>query len=151
MIENKYFEDYHEGEVTLSEEFVISEEDVAIYLKLVGDDHAVHSDKEFCRKQFGTPDLVVPGCLILARADSYWANLVTPSSPYSPHYGQDKVRYLGRLTCAEKVHCEFTLKECRPRDDVYGMLTFETYVKKADGTPVLFELDKVLVPFWEKK
>ena len=151
MITDRYFEDYVVGEVTRSERFSISEEMVATYLKLVGDDHAVHSYKEFCRRRFGSPDLVVPGCLILALADSYWANLVTPSDPFSPHYGQDKVRYLGRLTCGEEVSCEFTLKESMRKDALYGMLVYETYVKKTDGTPVLYEIDKVLVPFREKQ
>lgn len=151
MVENKYFEDYVIGEIVRSEDFVISEEDVAIYLDLVRDDHAVHSDKEFCLRQFGSPDLVVPGCLVLAMADSYWANLVTPSFPFSPHYGHDKIRYTDRLTCGEIVYCEFKLIEKSTKNKVYGMLSFETYVKKKNGEPIIYEIDKVLVPFRNSK
>jgi len=151
MVENKYFEDYVVGEIARTEDFVISEEDVANYLDLVGDDHAVHRDKEFCLKQFGSHDLVVPGCLILAIADSYWANMVTPSFPFSPHYGHDKIRYIGRLTCGEIIYCEFKLIEKCAKNTIYGMLSFETYVKKKNGEPIIYEIDKVLVLYRNTK
>ena len=147
MIENKYYEDYVAGDVVVSDRFVLTEQDVANYCKLVGDDHRIHTDKEFCLEQTGIAEVVVPGCLTLAMADSHWSALVTPSSPYSPHYGHDKVRYLNRLLSNETVYCEFKLIEKRPHDRVYGMLVFETYVKKSNGDPVLFEIDKLLVPF----
>ena len=147
MVENKFFEDYVTGDLVVSDRFAITEEAVANYCALVGDDHKIHTDREFCREQIGVPEVVVPGCLILAFADSRWAALVTPSTPYSPHYGHDKVRYLNRLLSNETVFCEFKLIEKRRHDSVYGMLTFEVYVKKDDGSPVLFNIDKVLVPF----
>lgn len=147
MIENKYFEDYVIGNVVVSDTFVITDAKVTAYCKLVGDDHQIHLDKEFCREQLGVAEVVVPGCLTLALADSRWAALVTPSKPYSPHYGQDKVRYPNRLLANEPVFCEFKLVEKRKHNDVYGMLTFETYVKKSNGDAVIFEIDKVLVPF----
>ena len=147
MIENKYFEDYAVGDVVVSDTFVITEADVVAYCRLVGDDHQIHLDKEFCKEQLGVSEVVVPGCLTLAFADSRWAALVTPSNPYSPHYGQDKVRYPNRLLANEDVFCEFELTEKRKHNDVYGMLTFETYVKKSTGEVVIFEIDKLLVPF----
>lgn len=151
MIENKYFEDYVVGDVVVSDSFIITEADIQAYCKLVGDDHQIHLDKEFCRKQLGIPEVVVPGCLTLAFADSRWAALVTPSDPYSPHYGQDKVRYPNRLLANETIFCEFKLIEKRKHNDVYGMLTFETYVKKSNGDAVIFEVDKLLVPFRNPK
>ena len=42
MIENKYYEDYVAGEVVVSDHFVLTEQDVATYCKLVGDDHRMH-------------------------------------------------------------------------------------------------------------
>jgi acyl dehydratase len=109
MVEDKYFEDYAVGEITCSEEFSVSEQEVATYLRLVRDAHPIHFDREFCQSQFGRPDILVPGCLTLALADAYWATLVTPASPFSPHYA--------------------------------------TYVKKQNGDPVLYEIDKVMVPY----
>ncbi|MER1969099.1 MaoC family dehydratase [Castellaniella sp. GW247-6E4] len=147
MIENKYYEDYEVGELVVSDTFAISTEDVAAYCKLVGDDHKIHLDKEFCKQQLGVDEVVVPGCLTLAMADSRWAALVTPSDPYSPHYGQDKVRYPNRLLANEPIFCEFKLIDKRKHNDVYGMLTFETYVRNLNGDAILFEIDKVLVPF----
>jgi acyl dehydratase len=147
MIEDKYFEDYTVGDVVVSEDFSISEQEVETYTKLVRVSHPIHLDKEFCRRQLGRPDLLVPGCLTLAFADAYWANLVTPASPFSPHYGQDRVRYLGRLFCSEVIRCEFKLVDKRPKNDAYGMLTYETYVRKQSGDPILFEIDKVIVPY----
>jgi acyl dehydratase len=147
MIVDKYFEDYTVGDTVVSEEFFISDQAVETYVKLVKLEHPIHFDKAFITKQFGRPDYLVPGCLTLAFADAYWAKLVTPASPFSPHYGQDKVRYLGSLFCNEPIHCEFTLADKRLKNDRYGMLTYETYVKKQNGEPILFEIDKVMVPY----
>jgi acyl dehydratase len=150
MIENKYFEDYNVGDVVVSDAFTVTEADVTTYCRLVGDNHRIHIDKAFCMEQIGVSEVVVPGCLTLALADSRWATLVTPSSPYSPHYGHDKVRYLSRLLSNESVFCEFRLIEKRQHDNTYGMLIFQTYVKKSTGESVLFEIDKLLIPFREK-
>lgn len=147
MIENKYFEDYSVGEVVVSDVFAITDADIRAYCSLLGDNHQIHLDKEFCREQLGIAEVVVPGCLTLAMADSRWAALVTPSKPYSPHYGQDKIRYPNRLLANEPVCCEFKLVEKHGHNDIYGMLTFETYVRKTTGEVVIFEIDKVLVPF----
>jgi acyl dehydratase len=147
MIENKFYEDYAEGDLMVSVPFAITEEEVIRYCILVRDDHKIHTDKEFCFQQIGVSELVVPGCLILALADSRWATLVTPSTPYSPHYGHDKVRYLNRLLSNETVVCEFKLIGKHPHNQTYGMLVFETYVKRTNGDPILFEIDKLLVPF----
>ena len=147
MIEDKYFEDYKIGDVVISDTFAITAAEIKAYCKLVGDDHQIHLDPEFCRSQLGIAEVVVPGCLTLAMADSRWAALVTPSDPYSPHYGQDKVRYPNRLLAGEPAYCDFQLKDKHHHNAEYGMLTFETYVKKSDGTVFLFEIDKVLVPF----
>lgn len=146
MIIEKYFEDYRVGDLVVSEDFFISEQEVETYVKLVKCDHPIHFDKEFIKKQFGRTNYLVPGCLTLAFADAYWARLVTPASPFSPHYGQDKVRYLSSLFCNEPIRCEFRLVDKGLKNDHYGMLTYETYVKKQNGEPVLFEIDKILVP-----
>lgn len=148
---HKYFEDYKVGDLTITEPFTITDEIIAAYLKIVRDDHAIHNDKAYCLKEFGRADLVVPGMLTLAFADSLWAKLVTPSKPYSPHYGQDKVRYLAPLFGGESVRCEYKIVDMSPRNDTYGMITFETYVKKLDGTAVIFETDKILVPYKEPR
>ena len=146
MVIDKYFEDFVVGETTVSEEFVISNQDVETYAKIVRLDQHPHFDLGFIQKEFGRPDYLVPGCLTLAFVDGYWANLVSPAVPFSPHYGQDKVRYLSTLFCNEPIRCEFNLIDKRVKNDRYGLLTFETYVKRQDGEPVLFEIDKLMVP-----
>ncbi len=147
MITDKYFEDYTVGDVFISEEFSISEEEVLTYLKLVRDDHPIHFDRELTKLQFGRSEFLVPGTLTLALADGYCAKLVTPAIPYAPHYGQDKIRYVGKLFCDEVIPCEYKLIGKGRRNDVYGMLTFEIYVKKQNGDPVIYEIDKALVPY----
>lgn len=146
MVIDKYFEDFVVGDVVASEEFFISDEAVETYVKIVGLEHYIHFDREFIKKEFGRPDYLVPGCLTLAFVDAYWAKLVSPAVPFSPHYGQDKVRYLSSLFCNERIRCEFKLIDKRLKNDRYGLLTFETYVKRRNGEPVLFEIDKLLVP-----
>ena len=142
-----YYEDYAVGDLTRSEPFRIGEAQVRAYLAIVGDDHAAHNDRAFCWREFGRPDLVVPGMLTLAFADSLWARLVTPSKPFSPHYGHDRIRYLNPLFTDEEIYCTYELKEKKERDERYGALFFETYVRKTDDTPVIFETDIVLVRF----
>jgi acyl dehydratase len=147
MVTDKYFEDFVVGEIVVSEEFTISNRDVEAYARIVRLDRHPHFDLGFIQKEFGRPDYLVPGCLTLAFVDGYWANLVSPAVPFSPHYGQDKVRYLSTLFCNEPIHCEFKLIDKRPKNDRYGLLTFETYVKRQNGEPVLFEIDKLMVPY----
>jgi acyl dehydratase len=142
----RYFEDYEPGEKIVSEEFSVSEEELASYLKLFPVEHPMHKDKEVCRKMLGTPDLLVPGCMTLAYADYYWSKIVAPKELLILHYGHDKIRYISPLLCNEKVHCEFKVIETKVKDQKYGTVTFETYVIKNDGKPVLYEIDKVLVP-----
>jgi acyl dehydratase len=146
MVTDKYFEDFVVGDIVVSEVFTISNRDVETYAKIVRLDRHPHFDLKFIQKEFGRPDYLVPGCLTLAFVDGYWANLVSPAVPFSPHYGQDKVRYLSTLFCNEPIRCEFKLIDKRPKNDRYGLLTFETYVKRQNGEPLLFEIDKLMVP-----
>jgi acyl dehydratase len=147
MVVDKYFEDFIVGDTVVSEEFFISDRAVEAYVNVVHLEHHIHFDREFIQKEFGRPDYLVPGCLTLAFVDAYWANLVSPAVPFSPHYGQDKVRYLSTLFCNERIRCEFKLIDKRPKNDRYGLLTYETYVKRQNVEPVLFEIDKLMVPY----
>jgi acyl dehydratase len=147
MVVDKYFEDFTVGDTVVSEEFFISDQDVETYVKIVRLQHYIHFGREFIKKEFGRTDYLVPGCLTLAFVDAYWAKLVSPAIPFSPHYGHDKVRYLSRLFCNEPIHCEFTLVDKRLKNDRYGMLTYDTYVKRQNGEPVLFEIDKLMVSY----
>lgn len=146
MVTNKYYEDYEIGEKHVSSGLTIKPEDVRQMCRLTKQDVPVHQDEEFCRREFGHPDLLVMGTMLLALADSYFGNEVSPSDIFAPHYGYDKVRFIGNAFSGDTIYFEYTLKDKNVRDQKFGMLLFEAYVKNQDGKPLVYMQDRLLVP-----
>jgi acyl dehydratase len=147
MITGKYFEGFVVAETTVSEDRTITDDDIRSYCVTAHIDHPIHEDPQACLEQFGCANLLAPGIMIVGIADAIFSRLVSPAVPYSPHYGYDKIRFIQPVFGGDVLHCEFKLAEKSARKDQYGMLTFETYVKREDGDPVIFIVDKLLVAY----
>lgn len=147
MVTDKYFEDFVLGETTKSADRAVTDDDIRAYCASAQIDQPIHKDALVCLKLFGRPNLLAPGCMILGIADGISSQIVSPTEPYSPHYGYEKIRFIRMVFGDDILHCEFKLAAKNQRDDKYGMLTFENYIKKQSGEPVIFFVDKILVPY----
>ena len=128
MVTNRLFEDYEVGHTYSSK------------------GRTIHMDEEACLKEFGRPDLLVMGTMLLTLADGYFGEEVSPADAFAPHYGYDKVRFIGNAFSGDTVYFDYTVKEKEVRDDHFGMLLFEVYVKNQDGKPLVYMQDRLLVP-----
>ncbi len=146
-MENKYYEDFTLGERTVSPAQVITEEQIRSFCSLSGCMHPVHLDQALCRERFGNPALLAPGTLLLSLTDGAFASFVSPSTPFCPHYGYDKVRFVGMAFSGDVITAEFIVKEKAVRNRTYGLVSFQTTVRNQDGATLLAIEDKLAVPF----
>ncbi len=146
MVTNKLYEDYVIGEKHVSEGRKILPDDVRGTCRLTGQDQPVHLDEKFAQEEFGHPDLLVMGTMLLALADGYFGKEVSPGDVFAPHYGYDKIRFIGNAFSGDTIFFEYTLKDKNIRDEKFGMLLFEVYIKNQDGKPLVYMEDRLLVP-----
>ena len=146
MVTNKLYEDYVIGEKHISEGRKILPDDVRDTCRLTGQDQPVHLDEKFALEEFGHPDLLVMGTMLLALADGYFGKEVSPGDVFAPHYGYDKIRFIGNAFSGDTIYFEYTLKDKNVRNEKFGMLLFEVYIKNQDGKPLVCMEDRLLVP-----
>jgi acyl dehydratase len=149
MIIDKYFEDFAVGETVVSPNKIITDDSIRSYCISTQLIHPLHLDTQACLEQFGRANLMAPGVMIVGFVDGVFSQIVSPTKPFSPHYGYDKIRFIKMVFGGDILNVEFKLVGKSKRDKKYGMLTFETYVKNQDGDPVIFCVDKLAVPYRE--
>ncbi len=146
MVLNRLFEDYEVGHVYRSEGRTILPDEVRTVCRMTGQDQPFHMDEEACLKEFGRPDLLVMGTMLLTLADGFFGEEVSPADAFAPHYGYDKVRFIGNAFSGDTIFFEYKVKEKEIRDEKFGMLLFEVYVKNQDGKALVYMEDRLLVP-----
>jgi acyl dehydratase len=109
--------------------------------------HPIHLDPALCTERFGKAALLTPGTLLLSVTDGAFASCVSPSTPFCPHYGYDKVRFVNMAFSGDAVSVEFVVKDKAVRNRTYGIVSFQTTVHNQDGATLLAVEDKLAVPF----
>ena len=69
MVTNRLFEDYEVGHTYSSKGRTILPDEVRAVCRMTGQDQPFHMDEEACLKEFGRPDLLVMGTMLLTLAD----------------------------------------------------------------------------------
>ncbi len=147
MVYDKYFEDFTVGEKTVSPPCACSLESVVDYCRATSCLHPIHMDLDACEERFGRRAVLVPGVMVLSMTDGIFASTVSPVSPFCPHYGYDKVRFVNMVFSDEAFRVEFIVRDKQRRDGPYGLVLFDTRVVAEDGQVLVAIQDRLAVPY----
>ena len=145
MPEYKYFEDYEIGEKQITSARTMTEADIRLFIGCSDNTHPNHVDAEFCKNNPTTGRCVVQGVLTLGVADGFMAREIAPTKVPTVHYGHDKVRYIRPVFPGDTIHCETEVIEKSDKNDDFGVVTWNTWVKNQNDEVVLFHVDKLYV------
>lgn len=145
MPDFKYFEDFQIGEFHKTSGRTMTEADIRLFIGCSDNTHPVHVDKEYCKRHPYVKEPIVQGVLTLGVADGFMAKEISPTKVSSIHYGHDKVRYIKPVYPGDTIFCEFKVIDKTIKNDQFGIVSFEVYVKNQNQEPVLYHIDKQLI------
>lgn len=143
MSSGKYFEDYTEGEIIITNQRLMTDADIRMFIGCSDNTFPVHVDPKYCAAfpHIGRP--IVQGVLVLGVADGFMATKVSSPDVPSAHYGHNKVRYIKPVYPGDAVYCKFELVNKRIKDEQFGVLTWHVTVFNQDDVAVLFHEDLI--------
>ena len=141
----RYFEEFQEGEESLSPGRTITEADVVNFAALSGDWNELHVNEEFARRgYFGRR--IAHGALIF----SISTGLAVQTDPAQlpdliAFYGIDRLRFVRPVFLGETIRLKQTVHSLAPRDEKSGIVNITREVLKQDDTLALAYTAKLLV------
>ena len=145
MPDYKYFEDFQLGESHTTSGRTMTEADIRLFIGCSDNTHPVHVDRQYCERDPHVREPIIQGVLTLGVADGFMAKEISPTKVSSIHYGHDKVRYLKPVYPGDTIHCEFKVIGKDVKNERFGVVSFECYVKNQNDEPVLYHIDKQMI------
>lgn len=142
MPDFKYFEDFKVGEKQHTSGRTMTEADIRLFIGCSDNSHPVHVDAQYCEMHPSVEGCILQGDLILGVADGFFAKEVTPTKVPSIHYGMDKVRFIKPTYPGDTVHVETEVIETNIKNDQFGVVSWNVYVKNQRDEPLIFYIDK---------
>jgi acyl dehydratase len=109
MTEERYFEDYTQGEVRACGGRTITETDIVLHAGQTGDFYPHHMDAEWCKMQ-EFKERIAHGTLIFSVAVGMTAGAINPQA-FS--YGYDRLRFIKPVFIGDTIRVQVTIKEKR--------------------------------------
>ncbi len=139
----KYFDDYQLGDVFTTRTRTITEADIVNFAGLSGDFHELHMSEEFAKRgPFGRR--IAHGALVFSISTGLVIQM-GDSDHIIAFYGVDKLRFTHPTFIGDTIHVTKKVIELTPKDDMRGVVGFETQVLNQQGEAVVVYADKVLL------
>lgn len=126
--DEKFYEDYEEGEVDRSIRRTISEGEVMQFNGMVLDMHPYVADEIFARTEGDFGRRIVPGALVF----SYGLGLMAHNNIHTFSYGYDRLRFIKPVFIGDTIYVMRTLLSKRPKYASMGLFTVSYEVFRAD-------------------
>ena len=141
----RYFEEFQEGEESLSPGRTITEADVVNFAALSGDWNELHVNEEFARRgYFGRR--IAHGALIFSISMGLAARNDRSRQPdLIAFYGLDRLRFVRPVFIGDTIRLRQTIHSLEPRDDKSGIVIFTHEVLNQSDTLVIVYTAKLLV------
>jgi acyl dehydratase len=131
--DEKYYEDYTEGEVNRSIGRTISEGEVMLFNSLVLDMHPYVANDKWAHEQGIFGRRIVPGAMVF----SYGLGLMAHNNVHTFSYGYDRLRFIKPAFIGDTIYTMRTLLAKRPRYENMGLFTVSYEVFRADDGELL--------------
>ena len=145
MPELKFYEEYQIGEKQSTSGRTMTDADIRMFIGCSGSTHRLHTDREYCKKHPLVDDCILQGCLELGVMDGLMCLEVTPNKGHTMHYGYDKIRFLHPCYVNDTWHLETELIDKKDKNDEFGVITWNLYLKNQHGETCVFAVDKQLI------
>jgi 3-hydroxybutyryl-CoA dehydratase len=139
-----YFEDYTIGEVRTSRGRTITEADIVNFAGLSGDFVELHMNEEYAKRgPFGRR--IAHGALIFSISTGLMVQMTSDHEAIVAFRGVDQLRFVAPVFIGDTIHVTKKTMDKQSKDDVRGLVAFETAVLNQDGKPVLTYIDRLMV------
>lgn len=137
----RYFEDFRQGESTVTHARTVTEADIVNFAGVSGDFYPLHMDEEYARKTiFGRR--IAHGFLVLSIASGLFPLHETAIVAF---YGMDKVRFFKPTFIGDTIHCKLTVEQTQDKGEKGGVVAFLQEVVNQHGETVCSVTMKVMV------
>ena len=139
-----YFEDFTPGAIATSRGRTVTETDVVNFAGISGDFVELHTNEEYAKAgPFGRR--IAHGLLVLSMSSGLRVGMHDISDTIIAFYGIDRLRFVRPTFIGDTIHVVRKVVEVHAKDDLRGVITWETSVLKQDGEPVIVYQDKLMV------
>src|SRR3990167_8489697 len=141
----RYFEEFQEGEESVSPGRTITEADVVNFAALSGDWNELHGNEEFAgRGYFGRR--IAHGALIFSISTGLAAQADRSKHPdLIAFYGIDRLRFVKPVFLGDTIRVKQTVQLLEPRDEKAGIVNMAREVLNQDEVVTLSYTAKLLV------
>ena len=141
----RYFEEFHEGEVVISQGRTITEADVVHFAALSGDWNELHVNEEFARRgYFGRR--IAHGALIFSISTGLATQTDRSRHPdLVAFYGVDRLRFVKPVFLGDTIRLRQTVRSLEPRGEKTGIINIAREIVNQDEAITLSYTAKLLV------
>lgn len=140
----KYFDDYAIDETSTTQSRTITEADIVAFAGLSGDFNELHMSEEWAKNgPFGRR--IAHGALVFSVSTGLTVQAGGYSDAIIAFYGLDRLRFVKPVFIGDTIHVKKKVIELTARDDVRGIVGFETTVVNQNEEPVIIYTDRVMV------
>lgn len=141
----RYFEEFQENQVLLSQGRTITEADVVNFASLSGDWNEIHVNEEVARQEyFGRR--IAHGALIFCVSAGLMAQTDPSQKPnLIAFYGVDRLRFVKPVFPGDTIRVKQTVASLEPRDQGSGFVNLAREVLNQDSNVVLAYTVRFLV------
>ena len=141
----RYFEEFQEGEVVISQGRTITEADVVHFAALSGDWNELHVNEEFARRgYFGRR--IAHGALIFSVSTGLAAQTDRSRHPdLVAFYGVDRLRFVKPVFLGDTIRLRQTVRSLEPRGEKTGIINIAREIVNQDEAITLSYTAKLLV------
>ena len=140
----KYFDDYAIDETSTTQSRTITEADIVAFAGLSGDFNELHMSEEWAKNgPFGRR--IAHGALVFSVSTGLTVQAGGYSDAIIAFYGLDRLRFVKPVFIGDTIRVKKKVIELTARDDVRGIVGFETTVVNQNEEPVIIYTDRVMV------
>ena len=140
----KYFDDYAIDETSTTQSRTITEADIVAFAGLSGDFNELHMSEEWAKDgPFGRR--IAHGALVFSVSTGLTVQAGGYSDAIIAFYGIDRLRFVKPVFIGDTIRVKKKVIELTARDDVRGIVAFETIVVNQNEEAVIIYTDRVMV------
>jgi 3-hydroxybutyryl-CoA dehydratase len=141
----RYFEEFEQGEVSISRGRTITEADVVNFASLSGDWNELHVNEEFARQGF-FGRRIAHGALIFSISTGLGAQIALARQPdLIAFYGVDHLRFVKPVFLGDTICLKQTVQSLEPRNEKSGIMNLAREILNQNEAVTLSYTAKLLV------